>query len=215
MTAMAAALSASGAMAENVTPVAQTTESDYPLAREMQIIEETQQRALATCHQDYLARVAELQTVIDSSGVKDRAALIAIIEDMGAPEGNMDDRPDQDLMMAGGSMVGTNKAICESDAYQASTESFQALSQVLADNIASLRAERASLQDILIILEALEGFATGNAPVLQEINAIKQDTLRMREELSDLDASSARYREEIAASKARVEAIWADIASDA
>jgi len=112
-------------------------------------------------------------------------------------------------------MVGTNKAICESDAYQASTESFQALSQVLADNIASLRAERASLQDILIILEALEGFATGNAPVLQEINAIKQDTLRMREELSDLDASSARYREEIAASKARVEAIWADIASDA
>ena len=74
--------------------------------------------SLADCHAEYTQDLAALADTVDPvTGEADRAALIAKIEDMGAPQGGVDARTDEELDFLGDSMPKTNKAMCERDAY--------------------------------------------------------------------------------------------------
>lgn len=196
----AAALLASPVSAENLHPAAQTERGDYPFAEEMAIITETRERALATCNANFAQRYMQLGAFIEDGQVVDREGLITLLEDMGAPDGEMDAISDQELTTAALSMPGTNQAMCQRDAYQAEGESYEALSAVLQDNIAALRAETASLQDLLRVLEQLEALAGEDEAILAEIQ-------RLRESTAQSNVRAAEYAAEI-------ERIWDRIARD-
>lgn len=220
MTAMAAAVAASQAGAESITPAAQTERADYPFAEEMAIIQDTRDAALALCEEDKQARLAQLRAVIDRGTVTDRNALIAIMEDMGAPAGGVNDNTDRELVSGAISMAGTNAAICDREAYQASSESLAALQQVLEDNMAALRAQTLQFSELNEILLALESFASGDADVLSEISELRAEAVRLQALAASLNqqansaSASADENEAAAAEYARrIEAVWARIAA--
>lgn len=130
---------------------------------------------LIVCEEVYRARVNELRAVVDQGSIKDRAALIEIVENMGRPKGSVDTATDTELLQAAASLVGTNKAKCESTAHAASAADLQSLRDILAANMVIIREETAMLQDYLNILGQQERMAKGNAPIQLQIAKLKRD----------------------------------------
>jgi hypothetical protein len=227
MTVLAATLAASQAGAEQVNQVSQPTVDAYPFETEMTIIEDTRNRALATCDDNYQSRLIELRAVVDQGVISDREDLIAIIEDMGAPDGEVDENTDRELLQAAGSMVGTNKATCEARAHGEAGDSLQALTQMLSENVAVLGTENANFDHYEIALNGLEAFANGDAAILQELAGLRATLQDLRADFAAIEAERvevagelvasneqlAALNEQLAASDARIAAINESIAA--
>ena len=210
MTAMAAALSASGAMAENIHPVVQST--DLPLSSERALVEETRQKASAACNIQLMQDLTALGAVIENGVITNREGVIAVLEALGAPEGNLDGRTEDELLQLAGSMPLTNVSGCIATAEGNAIDSYEALSQVLNDRIASLGEEAVAFQELIDILFALEGFADGNAPILQEIALLREEAtqLSLQADASGASADASAASADASAASADVSAASAD-----
>jgi len=209
MTAMAAALSASGAMAENVTPVAQTTESNDRLQMQLDIIEDARLRASNACNIQFMTDLTALGAVIDNGEVhaENREKVIEILEGLGAPEGNLDNSPNEDLMRLVETMPITNISGCIAKAEGDAIASLKDLRVIMAENVRIFEAETASYEEINILFNGLEELAADNAELLARINVLREATLQLRAQAEVSAAEADEYQRQI-------EAIWQEIATD-
>ena len=215
MTAMAAAVAASQAGAEAPTPAAQNYTFKTPDFRsELALIEDTRLRAVAVCENEADARREQLRGVIDSGTVTNRAALIAIIEDMGSPEDGVDGNTDRQLIRGAIRMIRNNQAKCKGDAAEVAGDAIAAVRQALDNNVAAVKLQTKAYLKLDRLLVALENLANGDAAVLEEVTALRAEALRLSQ-LADARAASADANEAAAAALAReIEDVWARISSD-
>lgn len=182
MTAMAAALTASGAMAEDVHQVVQTAESSDRFTTERELIEDTRLKASNACNIQFMMDLTALGAVIDNGQVhaKNREKVIQILENLGAPNGNLDNSPNEDLMRLVETMPITNVSGCIAEAEGDAIASLQAIRATISENVANFSAVAASAQEINRLFDEFESLVKEDAEFLDRINALREATLQLR-----------------------------------
>lgn len=185
-------------------------ERPLPFDAELAEIQAAREAALAQCQTNFSVALQRAQDeAMSAPGVLgDRDALIGLLGDLGADITSLNRRSDDQLLNDFGSLTITQLAACNTDAHQAATAALQGIGEIIQRNIAALREETATFQDILFILDQLEAYSDGDAPIQLEIDAVRGEVARLQQSITN-------RREAIAAMRVEIEAIRRRIASGA